>query len=67
MLYFEIECHILMIVQIDPTGHVCAHMQICAHAMGSGMEAFEKRLAILATTPGADIEMSEQREAEPNK
>lgn len=40
MLYFETECHILMIVQIDPTGHVCAHMQVCAHATGSGMEAF---------------------------
>lgn len=52
----------LMIVQIDPTDHVCAHMQMCPHATGSGMEAFEKRLAILATTPSADIEMSEQRE-----
>lgn len=40
MLYFETECHILMIVQIDPIGHVCAHMQVCAHATGSGMEAF---------------------------
>lgn len=52
----------LMIVQIDPTGHVCAHMQMCPHTTGSGMEAFEKRLAILATAPSADIEMSEQRE-----
>lgn len=47
---------------IDPTGHVCANMQMCVHATGSGIKAFEKRLAILATAPSADIEMSEQRE-----
>lgn len=57
----------LMIVQIDPTDCVCAHVQMCPHATGSGMEAFEKHLATLATTPSADIEMNEQRETEPNR